>query len=187
MEQFAKPLMSVGEWVINHSDLVAAGFITIAGGIAEMKVLSEVNKASNALKSLAKVMDANPPVAMISTAVFAGTAIYGVTKKLEMAHNKAKKNNIAEHFGDISLSLDELDEIASQVVGKKNIEKLSYAMEELGKVSDLKDKFNESAESVSKLIWKVNAGFDLSEMEQESMKSSIDAMMENSLSMISQV
>lgn len=110
----------------------------------------------------------------------------GVATKVKMANAELKKQNLANHFGSISLSLGELKDAAEQIVGEDVLNQLGKALEEVGKVSDIADDITASSEAINKLTWKVGMGLQLSETEQGQFDDAINSMIENSIALVEQ-
>ena len=183
---FAGPVIEIGDWMIENPDVIAGGLAAIGTTIATLKVAQTVTGVATALKALKIAMMSNPVTAAIGITALAGGAIAGVVTKIKIANAEMKKQNLADHFGNISLSLGELQEIASQIIGKKIIKDLSVAMGELEKVSDIAKDLSSSSESLNKLSWKIGMGLELDDSDKDSFKSSIDSMVENSIDLVEQ-
>ena len=59
------------------------------------------------------------------------------------------------------MSLDTLDEVAQQIVGKKKLTRISEMLESVGKTEDAISAMSKSFKSVSEISWKVKAGFKI--------------------------
>lgn len=183
---FAAPVIELGDWMIENPDVIAGGLAGIGTTIAALKVAQTVTQVATAMNALRIAMMSNPVTAAIGIAALAGGAIVGISTKMKIANAEIKKQNLAEHFGDISLTLGELQEVASQIIGKKVIKDLSLAMGELEKVSDIAKDLSNSSESLNKLSWKTGMGLELNDSDKDTFKKSIDSMVENSIDLVEQ-
>lgn len=172
--------------MIENPDVIAGGLAGIGTTIATLKVAQTVTQVATAMNALRIAMMSNPVTAAIGLAALAGGAIVGVSTKMKIAHAEMKKRNLAEHFGDISLSLGELKDTAEQIIGRDIIKNLSISMEELGKVSDIAKDLDNSSATLNKLTWKVGMGLELNDSDKESFKTAIDNMIENSINLVEQ-
>lgn len=186
VEEFAGPFLSVGGWMLENPDVIAGGLAAIGTTIATLKVVKTINDTASAMNALRAAMMSNPITAAIGVAALAGGAIVGVSTKVKMANAEMKRQNLAEHFGDISLSLEELEEAAGQVIGSGRLERLNKAIEEMGKVKNIAEGLEKSYDAVDKLTWKIGVGFSLNESEQTDFSNAIDAMIQDSLSLVEQ-
>lgn len=183
---FAEPLLKVGGWMMEHPDAIAGGLAAIGTTITTMKVAKTITDTAGAMDTLRVAMMSNPVTAAIGVAAIAGGAIMGVATKVKMANAELKKQNLANHFGSISLSLGELKDAAEQIVGEDVLNQLGKALEEVGKVSDIADDITASSEAINKLTWKVGMGLQLSETEQGQFDDAINSMIENSIALVEQ-
>ena len=85
----------------------------------------------------------------------------------------------AGHFGNISLSLDTLDEVAQQIVGKKKLTRISEMLESVGKTEDAISAMSKSFKSVSEISWKVKAGFKIDKDDIDKYKVSVEKYVES--------
>lgn len=183
---FAAPVIELGDWMIENPDVIAGGLAGIGTTIAALKVAQTVTQVATAMNALRIAMMSNPVTAAIGIAALAGGAIVGISTKMKIAKAEMKKQNLAEHFGDISLSLGELQEVAEQIIGKKIIKELSVAMGELEKVSNIAKDLSNSSETINKLTWKIGMGLELNDSDKDSMKKAIDDMVEGSVDLVEQ-
>lgn len=186
VEEFAGPFLAVGGWMLDNPDVIAGGLAAIGTTITALKVVKTINDTASAMNALRLAMMSNPVTAAIGVAALAGGAIVGVSTKVKMANAELKRQNLAEHFGEISLSLEELEAAAGQVIGSGRLEQLSMAMEEMGKVKDIAAELEESYDSIDKLTWKLGIGFSLNETEQMEFSGAIDRMIQDSISLVEQ-
>ncbi|MEG0689249.1 MAG: hypothetical protein RR466_11220, partial [Hungatella sp.] len=92
-----------------------------------------------------------------------------------------KKQNLQEHFGNISLSIGELEDAATQIIDNGSLTKLGTAMSELDKVKNIAKDLLGSQESLNKINWKVEMGFELSETDMELYGRELDSYIKNSI------
>lgn len=183
---FASPLIELGDWMIENPDVIAGGLAGIGTTIATLKIAENVMKTVKAIDALRIAMMSNPVTAALGIAALAGGVMAGVSTKMKIAHAEMKKQNLADHFGDINLSLSELKDTAEQIIGKHIINELSLAMGELEKVSDIAKDLNNSSTTLNKLTWKVGMGLELNDSDKDSLKSAIDNMVESSINLVEQ-
>lgn len=143
--------------------LIGAGVGGIAGWFAG-------NKMADNIRTNAK------------TAKFETEELQDAVKDTEMTaeefnekFNKAVVQNMEDHFGDISLSLSEIERMADQIVwgdeAAASFEKFSSA----AKAAETNiQKFNTAAETTDKWMWKASLGVEFNETEQESIIAAFD-------------
>lgn len=184
--KLAEPVIRVGTWMMDNPDVIAGGLAAIGTTIITLKVAKTLNDTATAMNTLRVAMMSNPVTAALGIAALAGGAIAGVAAKVKVANTELKKQNLEKHFGNISLSLGELEDAAQQIIGTKTLDELAKAMEEVGKVSDLSDDINSSANAIDKLTWKIGMGLKLSETEQGQFDKEINSMIDNSIALVEQ-
>lgn len=184
--EFTDPMLEAGGWMLDHADDLAGGFVAIGSAITAVKLAQTITQTASALSALGTAMMSNPILAAISAAALAGGAIAGLATKVKVANAQLKKENLAAHFGALSLSLSEVNEMAAQILGEGRLEKLGSAMEELEKAFAIAGSIQEASDAIRKMTWKLGAGFTLSEAELGNLESSVDTMISESLSLIEQ-
>lgn len=109
----------------------------------------------------------------VGVAVGAATAVAAIGVAVEVAHQKAVKNNLAEHFGTVKLTAEEAEEAAKQLCETKwtaGIEVYSNAKEELDSVVE---QCNSTIEYLNKQNWKMSVGLDFSDEDKEAYLQSV--------------
>lgn len=183
---FAGPFIEIGDWMIENPDVIIGTLAGIGTTIVSLKLAQTVTNVATAIDTLRIAMMSNPITAAIGLTALAGGAIVGVSSKIKVANAELKKQKIESSFGDISLSLGELRDLAKQILGERTIEELSGAMDELGKVSDIANDLNDSSNAIRKLTWKVGMGFVLDDEDKNQFDNAINSMIDNSIDLIEQ-
>ncbi len=183
VEGFAGPLLKVGGWMLDNPDVIAGGLAAIGTTITTLKVAQTITTTAQALNALKVAMMSNPVTAAIGLAALAGGAIAGISTKVKIANAELKKQNLAEHFGEMHLSLSELEEVANRIVDNGSLGRLSAAMDEFGKVEKIAGDIAGSQEALEKLNWKIGMGFELSEPDMDEYGRQIDAFVQNSIAL----
>lgn len=183
VEEFAGPFLKVGGWMLDHPDVIAGGLAAIGTTVTTLKVAQTITTTAQAMNALRVAMMSNPVTAAIGVAAMAGGAIVGIGTKMKIANAELRRQNLAEHFGEINLSLEELGYVANQIIDNGSLGKLSTAMDELGKVKELARDISESQTALEKLNWKIGMGFELSEADLGEYGSQIDAFIQNSIAL----
>lgn len=127
--------------------LIGAGVGGIAGWISGKKDIDEYNKSLEETKEKAA--------------------------EAEAALKEAASKDIADHFGNISLSMEEIATLADKIVGGSS-EKLNKFSDAAKTADSSLQNLQTAYSSIEKMNWKAGLGFELSSDEQESYKSSID-------------
>lgn len=171
--EFAKPLFDVGEWLIRNPDVVISTLVGIGTALATYKIASGISNIAKAFMAL------SPAGAIVLAIGGAITAIAGIATYISKVNKNLKNQNLAEHFGKISLSLKELQEVAAYIVQTDSFSKLGESLEVLQEIEKIADTFNEANKEVNKLNWKISIGMDLSIIEQQSYLDNIESLISN--------
>ena len=180
---FAGPMVGT---VVDNLDLIGSGITGIGTTLVALNVAKKVNELSKAFGTM-KVAALGNPITLWVAGISAGIGVFAAVRtQLKKTREEAARANLYEHFGDIALSLEEIDEAARQIVDNGKLDKLDAAMEELGKTSDIAKDIREASGEIEKITWKIGMGFDLSDTDQDTLKSSIESMVADAMSLVDQ-
>ena len=177
----------VENWELIESVVVGAGTAAALGKVANG--VMGVGKAVSAVKagsSVAEVMGlagslsaiATPLGAVTAGAVVAGTAFAGISTYVKKTHDNMVNASLEEHFGDINLSLEELDELAQSIVGKRKLTQISGMLESIADTQDSIDGMTDSFKEIEKVSWKLNAGIEITNDDKDAYVSSVKQYVE---------
>lgn len=183
---FVDPILSLGGWMLNHPDVISGGLAAIGTSIVTLKGMKTAASAIDGVKGILAVMAANPMTLAVAGVAAVTGAIAGLYTQSEMAAEKMKKADLASRFGDIALSVNELKTASKQIVGEKDLNRLANALDEIGKVTDIADDLKSASEVIDRLTWKVGMNLELTSTDKESLESSINSIIDNSLDMVEQ-
>lgn len=177
---FAEPLLKVGGWLVEHPDAIVGTITGIGTAVAGYKVAS-------GLKSLAGGLSALGPSGWTVLGVAgAATAIAGIGSAMKVSQKMAADANLKRHFGDVALSMEELDAAARQIVGSKKLERVEELMSSLDKGDAFVDSMKDAMETVNKMDWKVEAGLKLKKGERKEYKDAVKSYVDNAQDYIDQ-
>lgn len=173
------PVIETGEWFINHSDVMIGGIAGIATAFGTLKGISAGITLVKSFPALVKAW----PVALAALAI---GSIVGVGVAIKQHNEKLRKEDLAQRFGDITLSMEELDQTAKMILDNGNLKSLTLAASEIERVKELSKSFNNAGDNVEMLTWKVSIGLELDESDMESYKSSVEEMIKGSIDIVEQ-
>lgn len=169
---FAEPFLEVGGWLVDHPGTITGAITGIGSAIAGYKVVSGVTALTSALKALNSAGMAILGISGV-TAVIAG-----ISTEVRKASNEAKKASLAKHFGDISLSIEELDRVASHLVETQELRQIREALSAFDDLSDMQTGIEDAVENLNRMNWKISIGMELSEEENSSYQEEIQNYIE---------
>lgn len=153
------------------------------GTIGEFSVKS-VDGVSGLSKVLYKL--ASPVgIAVAATTVLAGIGI-AVYNSMEQAKQAAIDADLEQRFGDIALSMEEVEDIAEQLTTNDWTMQVDAVITAKGELDELKQNVQSSVEELNKLGWKINVGLGLSKEENESFRTSMDSFVSDSIAYVQQ-
>ncbi len=168
MKELQEPLLKVGGWFLDNPGAITGPVIGLGTALAGYEIASGISSITKALGAL------NPAgMAILGIGGVVGV-ITGIGTAVKKAAAEAKKANLAAHFGDISLSMAELQETAAFVVQSQSLDEVRKSMEAMGELDGIAQDIRIATEELSKKNWMVSIGMELSADEQEEYQHYID-------------
>lgn len=165
-----KVISNIGGWILDNFDAVQVAIVGIGSAIAAYKVINGIIGMVNAFKSMSLVLT-NPWLLVL---VGVAAAIVGIATAIKTAEKQAAKSNLAEHFGDIALSMEEISEAADYLIRTEGLTKVEESLAAFGELDGIADSMQDSINAINKMNWKVSIGMELSADEQDSYKAEIE-------------
>lgn len=177
---FADPFLRVGGWLLDNPGVIVGSITAVGSALATYKIANGVVEIAGALGSLG-------PVGWTIMGIGATAGIItGIGTAVKKSAEEAKKANLARHFGDVSLSVKELDRVARQVVRNKNVEKIGTAVEALGKLDGISNQIDDTIEALNESNWRVSVGMQLTDEEQQEYRDQVAQLTQQTSDYISQ-
>lgn len=168
MQKLQGPVLSVGGWFLDNPGAITGPIVGIGSALAAYKVASGVSSLAAALGAL------NPAgMAILGLGGVVGV-ITGISTSIKKASAEAKKANLAAHFGSISLSLEDLQAAASNVVRSQELDKVRESISALHEVEGIADDIRTTTEELNRMNWKVSVGMELTDTEREAYREQIE-------------
>lgn len=154
LEQSFGTIINIGDWFANHSALTKGSVVGVIGSLATFKV---VDMGTNLVKSISTAIEAWP-VLLLGLAV---GGIAGIGTAIKETERQITKANLEQHFGNLSLSVKELNEAAIKTLGSglfQTIEKFSDAAD---KSEEIYRSMQDNLNDIEKNNWKISLGIEL--------------------------
>ena len=176
------------------SMLIAKGATGILGNAKN--IATTLQPIGNAIKSIGLAAQTAPSVgafisdlgAMVPTAAKFGiaaaavtAAVVGIGVAVDNYNQKALSNNLEEHFGNIKLSAQEIQDVASGILDQKYLTNVEVALNEVKNADKLRDDAEEALKSNDVLEFKSRVGIKLTTEEQEDYTSNIETFAKNKI------
>ena len=151
--------------VTNFLSGTAAGIETVVGAIKTMSATS--NAAAISFSGALGIVGL-----IASAAVGIGVAVHGIIK--EMREDELAKN-LSEHFGSISLSLQEIETTAKHIIGTKILSQADAFEDQADAVDDINDEVSELNQTLRKAEWQIKAGIELDGTSAMELANNVDS------------
>lgn len=177
---FAEPFLAVGGWLVDNPGLIVGTIAGVGSALATYKVVSGV-------ASLASSLGALGPVGwtILGLGGVAGV-IAGIGTAVKKSAAEAKRANLDAHFGDISLSMQDLQNTAAYIVKSKSLDKVRTSLEAMDELGGIADQIKTASEEINKMNWKVSIGMELTDTEKEAYQDEIRTFVEQTQGYIEQ-
>lgn len=171
------PVMAFGEWSLDHPNVIKGTLMGITAALGTFKGVQTYKNGVALLGKLSGMISAWP----VAVAGLAIGGIVGIGTAIQSAYKEAAKANLAEHFGDIKLSMEELDEVARHVVsgGSSLFNEIDVFEETSDKVQEFKESLNQSLKEIKKTEWKFSMGIELDTNDTQSYVSSVESFVKD--------
>lgn len=176
------------------SMLIAKGATGILGNAKN--IATTLQPIGKAIKSIGLAAQTAPSVgafisdlgAMVPTAAKFGlaaaavtAAVVGIGVAVDNYNQKALSSNLEEHFGNIKLSAQEVQDIASGILDQKYLANVEVALNEVKNADKLREDAQKALESNDVLEFKSRVGIKLTTEEQEDYTSNIETFVKSKI------
>jgi TP901 family phage tail tape measure protein len=170
-----KVMSSVGDWVIDNFDAIEVAIVGVGSAIIAYKTVEGIIGLGEAFKSMSLVLT-NPWIAVLAGSA---AAIVGIATAIKTAEKQAVQSNLAEHFGEIALSMEDISEVADYIVMSDSLLKVHESMSAFDDLGDIAGNIQDSIDVINKANWKVSIGMELTGDDQDSYKAEIQEYIAN--------
>lgn len=161
-------LTSIGTWCVKNKSVVIGTIEGIGTALVTYKIASTISHI------VAAVTSSGLTLALTGITV----ALTGLTSAFFIYKNYEKElvnKSLSEHFGDIALSMQELQRVAEYIVSSKSLSAVQKSLDAFSGLEELAATMESSTKTINKLNWEVSIGIKLNEDEQEEYKTAIDS------------
>ncbi|RDY30328.1 phage tail tape measure protein [Lachnotalea glycerini] len=183
--EFSEPFINVAKFILKNPDVIVSTLVGIGSALMSYKVAKGILGLVDSFKALGLVLT-NPFAAAITAVALAIGGAAGIITHIKKANREMKKQNLAEHFGDIALSIEDLQEAAKNIIKTDAIEQVSNAISAFDDVESIVNSMKNSVSSLSKMNWKVSMGMELTKNEKNDYLSNIESFMQDAQAALEQ-
>jgi len=176
-EELADKIQPKFEKVVETIDKFKPAFEGLVAAFATYKIISLFKSLSDAVSLL------DPKALAVSAFIGGLIAIYNAVKEYKQ---KLVEEDLESRFGNIALSLQEIQDIADQLTTSEYTAKIDIYLSEHQKLEEIEEAIENDIKILNKLNWKVSVGLGLTEGEIEQYKSTIESFIKNAEAYIEQ-
>lgn len=173
IKEISEPLLTTGEWLADHPDIVKSTLVGIGTTLVSFKIASKIKEVTGAIQAMNLAMKANPWTLAISAIGVGIGAFSAIRTEIKETRKELKNANLSEHFGDITLSMEELEDVSQRIVRTDTFGQFSQSLEELGKADTLSQSIEDTIAALNKTEWEVSIGLKLSDDEKSEYQQNI--------------
>lgn len=172
---------SAVSFIVENKTAVIGALKGVAGGILAIDVAAKGASAVNGIKKFMETFgDAGGGVAGITLAASAAIAGYNAIKgAIDNANEKMAQSNLENHFGNIQLSLNEIDQLATTIIGEDTMMKVDALNEAMQQSETSLGNITDSLTDVEKNAWKINVGYSMDKDDYQSYATQLDTYTKN--------
>lgn len=178
--RFVQPVFSgitdAGKWIIKNGSGIISVLAGIGAAMAAYKAASTIVHVVDAIMTLGSLNPVTWGIMGVVSAVGLLAGAYAACKQQETA---LVDDNLAKHFGNIALSMEEIQKAAEYIVSTESLEGVKKALDSFENLNGISAAMQESAADVDILNWKIAIGMELTEEESESYRQAIDDYVKN--------
>ena len=183
--EFAEPFLEIGKWMLANPAAVEGTLAGIGTTIISLKLAVGVYNLAQSFAGLATVLTNPFALAILAVGAAIGGAA-GLAIYVKKCREEMKKANLAEHFGDMSLSLEELEDVAKRIVDNGTMDKLNEAMSQFEAMDGIKQNIQDAVSAMKKMNWKVEIGMELSDSEMADYQDNITSFIAETQNLVQQ-
>lgn len=153
-------IVGTGKWLIKNKNNVIGVLTGIGSTLVLYKIASNISHVITGLKTF--LATANPVALAITGIATAIGTLVGIFTAYKLQEQELIDSNLADHFGDITLTMKDLDSVARAIVDGGSMEELKRQLEAFDELESLRDSIQNHFDEINKITWKVSLGFELS-------------------------
>lgn len=157
-----------------------AALVTYKVGKNIGEIAKNVKLAGSPLKMLAGIITNPWALAIGATA----GAIAMIATSIASAKKELREADLASRFGNVTLSLEDLSGVASEIITSDNIKKLSESFKSVDTIDGFVNSIDDAMAELKKYNWKVSIGLKLTEEEQSEYQTAVANFISDSQNML---
>ena len=174
--ELIKPVIKIGEFFVSNPEWLTGALAGFSSMAVFMKASNVVPKGIESITKFVTTLGANPWLATATGISLLAGGIIGVATAVNTYRAKEGKKDLSKRFGDMKLSLKELNDVAMEIVGRKTFERLSQASKQLTAVGQYSKDIDRTAESLQKLQLRLSVNSDFNKEDAEKLGTELESL-----------
>lgn len=166
---FFNGILEFGKWNAKNPEVITGLIAGIGSALIAYKIASTITHIVNGIMALT-AMPFAPWILGIAGAI---AVVSGAIVAYKIHEKKLADQSLEEHFGNIVLSMRDIQSIAEHIVSSGNLIKVKEALGAFDELDSISGTIDEYVKEINKLNWKVSIGMELTEDENEAYKQTI--------------
>lgn len=185
---FTSAIGPLFETILKNPKIVVEALGSITAGLVAFKTVTAGLKAAEFVKGAGGITGAltklgagvfGNPWAAGAAAVTAAVAAIGFAVH---EYNELQiENSLAEHFGDIDLTAEQIESVAGHILNAKYLVNVEAALNEIGNADRMDEEARTALQKNHALEWKASIGMDWNESEVSEYISNIDTFIQSGI------
>lgn len=177
LTKMSKPAMEMMSFAVENREILSGLIVGHFGGKALMTGGALTINTFTKVKDTIKDFKNNGLRDSVSGALSFGkiglivgliaTAIGGIVGLKKHFDRVAQEKNISEHFGNVALSLDEINTISKDIIYQGNIDKIQNSFKMFEELDEINDEIERLQKNRHRIGLKIKAGIELTEEDKE--------------------
>ena len=180
VQEFSEPFLKVGGWLVDNPGVITGTIAGIGMSLATYKIATGIASLATSLGSLGPV-----GIGILGLGGVAAV-ITGIGTAVKKSAAEAKQANLDAHFGDIALSMSDIQKTAEYIVGNESLEQMRASMEAMSELDGLSDTIRDISDEINRTNWKVSIGMELDAAESEEYRNQVQQYYESVQSYVTQ-
>lgn len=174
----ASPILELGGWLLKHPRVITSTLAGIGSALLVYKTASTIHSVATGFQKLVEALT-NPVAGFLVGSALAVGAIVALTTAYSSWQKEIGRKDLAKHFGNISLSLEELQKTARFIVDNGSLDQLEKTMNAFDSVEQYVGSVKKAQSTLDKINWKVHMGMELGDGGAEAYQSAVKELIDN--------
>ena len=164
-------IVGAGKWIVKNGKTIISILAGIGATLALYKIASTV---SHIVMSFLKILSLGPTGGILLGIAAAISVLAGAIVNYKLTEEELINEDLANHFGSIALSMEDLSDVADYIIKTENLEKVKEVLEAFQDLNLYSDQMGDALKTLNKLNWKVSIGMELTDEEKEAYQNAIN-------------